>query len=706
MRREHEAGPRDLTVSDVEILSNAFTQNGIVNYQDFCQYMESAEHTQTAMSSSPNNTSQERNSTAMAIKPNDKARVVRSTDRVEVSISRIDTKGLPNVEKGFGMVDKNDVYVKLKLGSDGKELQTETQNNAGSAASFDYEKKDKHLANTMKWETTVGELSTSTLSWSVWDWNDPNVKDKRDDVCIGRCAAVALALTKVVEGKTEMSETIELKDKSFDEDKDKKKPKGTVTIVLNVKVLEAKATATAATPNQLNDGKGKVGAAPAVAPVVTPAPTVVTGPVSVDTRPKTPVVSTVSRTDRIEVSIKRIDAKGLPNVEKAAGFLGIKSLGMVDKNDVYVKLKLGSNGKELKTETQNNAGSAASFDYEKKDKHLADTMKWETTVGELSTSTLSWSVWDWNDPNVKDKRDDVCIGRCAAVALALTKVVEGKTEMSETIELKDKSFDEDKDKKKPKGTVTIVLNVKVLEAKATATAAAPNQLNDDKGKVGVAPALLTNTGAIKQPIDKAAAAAASVTPIRDASKITASTLQDKKSLVHDAKAGGGGAVGSGVKGVGSSNDVPPKEQIIQPPVQVKVEDIFTAEDTLRTNLQEDQDGTTAADLMAKLQTMDMKRLGYIKREQFNFVLSQIPTIKLSQLEMRACMDYFDHIGCMDYFDHIGDGSQIDYHAFTAFCAYRTPTMIPAWMLLQTIPFGPTAISTMKYVIYLLTVYTL
>ena len=199
---------------------------------------------------------------------------------------------------------------------------------------------------------------------------------------------------------------------------------------------------------------------------------------------------------------------------------------------------------------------------------------------------------------------------------------------------------------------------------------------------------MTNTGAIKQPVNKAAAAA-TATPIRTASTIAASTSEDKNA--------GGGAVGSGVKGVGSSNDVPPNEQMIQPPVQVKVEDIFTAEDTLRTNLQEDHDGTTAADLMAKLQTMDMKRLGYIKREQFNFVLSQIPTIKLSQLEVRACVDYFDHIG---------DGSQIDYHAFTAFCAYRTPTMIPAWMLLQTIPFGPTAISTMKYAIYLLTVCTL
>ena len=768
---------------------------------------------------------------------------ISRSDQVEISISRIDTQDLPNVEKatGFlgipsqGILDKNDVYVKLKLGPNGKELTTETRQNAGAKASFDYvnDKNDKKLAETMKWVTTMGELATSKLSWSVWDWNDPKSKDKRADVRIGSSAEVALALKQIREGGTEMSETITLENQPF-VDVDKKKAAGKVTIVLNVKVVKA---ATAA-PNQIDD-KNKAVPTAVVSSTGTIKPSVdhhtaaapathntghapkeetkavrplipgalldkirfrisdlgernmslwgmfeaadlagqtgfvsrkdfeavlkrmgfrllekelddmvldidedgngddnglndtmmsedihVIGPARLDKEQErrdsferskqeiaayarakalaeenattlagkpnaheTKMVSeetkpmVVTASDRVEIRICRIDTKELPNVEKATGFLGIPSQGILDKNDVYVKLKLGPNGKELTTETRQNAGAKASFDYvnDKNDKKLAETMKWVTTVGELATSKLSWSVWDWNDPKSKDKRADVRIGSSAEVALALKQIREGGTEMSETITLENQPF-VDEDKKKAAGKVTIVLNVKVIKAAATTTAA-PNQ-SDDKNKA-VATTVVTNTGIIKPSIDHRAAAA----PLPStSSKITAtSTSHDKNQLDQNAKAGGGGE-----KLGKKTNDGPPNELSIQPQPQLKeVEDIYTAELTLRTNLQSDQDKATASELLAKFQTMDMKRHGYVKRDQFNFVISQIPTIKLSQLEAHACMDYFDHIG---------DGSQIDYQAFTKFCAYRTPTMIPAWTLLQSIPFGPTAISTMRYVI--------
>ena len=168
-----------------------------------------------------------------------------------------------------------------------------------------------------------------------------------------------------------------------------------------------------------------------------------------------PLSTVVSRSDHVEVTISRIDTKELPHVEKG-------SLGIRDKNDVYVKLRLGPNGKELTTEPRHDAGATASFDYVN-DQKLAETMKWVTTVGELATSKLSWSVWDWNDPNAKDKAPDVCIGSSAEVALALKQIREGGTEMSETITLENQSFN-DKDKKKVAGKVTIVLNVKVIKA--------------------------------------------------------------------------------------------------------------------------------------------------------------------------------------------------------------------------------------------------
>ena len=188
-----------------------------------------------------------------------------------------------------------------------QELTTETRQNAGATASFDYvnDKNDQKLAETMKWVTTVGELATSKLSWSVWDWNDPNAKDKRPDVCIGSSAEVALVLKQIRDGGTEMSETITLDNRSFG-DRDKKKAAGKVTIVLNAQVVKA----STGKPNQLNKGN----------------------------RLKKGNDRTVSAGDQVEVSVSRIDTNELPRMKP--GILG------PNNNDVYVKVTLGPSGKE------------------------------------------------------------------------------------------------------------------------------------------------------------------------------------------------------------------------------------------------------------------------------------------------------------------------------------------------------------------------
>ena len=186
-----------------------------------------------------------------------------------------------------------------------QELQTETRLNAGATASFDYinDKKDQRSAETMKWVTTVGELATSKLSWSVWDWNDPKSKDKRPDVCIGS-AEGTLMLKLIREGGTELSETIMLENQSFD-NKNKKKAAGKVTIVLNAKVMKSPTATATATSN-----------------------------------PKDNSDRTVTADDQVEVSITRIDANELPHVKEGG-------LGILNKNDVYMKLKLGPKGKDL-----------------------------------------------------------------------------------------------------------------------------------------------------------------------------------------------------------------------------------------------------------------------------------------------------------------------------------------------------------------------
>ena len=195
------------------------------------------------------NTDTDQSTTEIHTSPNAPSIVVSHSDRVEVSVSRIDAKELRHVEQGFGILDKNDVYLKLQLGPNGKVLTTTTRDDAGAKASYDYvnDKNDHKLADTMKWITTVGELLTSKLSWSVWDWNDPNDKNKRPDICIGNSAEVALELKLIRDGGTELSETIMLNNQPLDGN-DNKKIAGKVTIVLNVKVVKETQAAVYASP--------------------------------------------------------------------------------------------------------------------------------------------------------------------------------------------------------------------------------------------------------------------------------------------------------------------------------------------------------------------------------------------------------------------------------------------------------------------------
>ena len=184
------------------------------------------------------------------------------------------------------------------------ELKTEIRPNAGAMATYDYinDKTDQKCADTMKWTTTMGELSMSKLSWSVWDWNDPKGNDVRDDVCIGS-ADGPLLLKKIREGRTNMSETITFDNLSFD-NPDKKKVAGKVTIVLNIQVMETTAT----TPNPSKDVK-----------------------------------RIITAEDKVEVSIRRIETNELPHVKS-----GGPGLSGLNKNNVYLKLKLRPNDSKPK----------------------------------------------------------------------------------------------------------------------------------------------------------------------------------------------------------------------------------------------------------------------------------------------------------------------------------------------------------------------
>ena len=90
-------------------------------------------------------------------------------------------------------------------------------------------------------------------------------------------------------------------------------------------------------------------------------------------------------TDKVVVQVLRIDAHDLKDVEM--GFLGMKS--EEDKNDVYVKLRLGG-GAEVSTDVRDNAGPAASFDYEAgHDAHAAAVANGTASGGAAGAGPMS-----------------------------------------------------------------------------------------------------------------------------------------------------------------------------------------------------------------------------------------------------------------------------------------------------------------------------
>ena len=187
----------------------------------------------------------------------------------------------------------------------------------------------------------------------------------------------------------------------------------------------------------------------------------------------------------------RVEAKGLPNVEKG-------SLGAVDKNDVYVTLRLGTSdgdgkgtGKELRTEVKPNAGASATYDYaggggkDAKDAKAGATpgagLTWSMTVGELlsAQSKLRVSVWDDNsDRKGKERVPDVLIGSASA-SLAWSKLKEGGAELSDEARLEHVTLLVDVEEGKKAGTSasasrgTVSVLLKAVVVKPAAAAAAP-----------------------------------------------------------------------------------------------------------------------------------------------------------------------------------------------------------------------------------------
>ena len=350
---------------------------------------------------------------------------VTRADRVEVFVSRIECKGLKDVETGIlGMKKKedvNDVFLKLQLGN-GKELTTAVRDDAGATALFNYDTtgQDRADKDKMKWDMSVDDLLQKDglkLAFSTWDHNNLKSHTK-----IGGADVVG-QLKAIRDGGTVVEEVL-----TFDEviiRDDKKEETGRVTITLTIKVHPKP---------------------PAPAPVLVTAKPAV-APINLDGDGK------VTRTDRVEVFVRRIECKGLKDVE--GGFLGMKK--KEDVNDIFLKLQLG-NGKELATAVRDDAGATALFNYDTtgQDRVDKDKMKWDMSVEDLMQKDglkLVFSTWDHNNLKSHTK-----IGG-AEVLGQLKAIREGGTVVEEVL-----TFDEviiRDDKKEETGKVTIVLCVKV-----------------------------------------------------------------------------------------------------------------------------------------------------------------------------------------------------------------------------------------------------
>eukprot|EP01038_Epipyxis_sp_PR26KG_P008719 gene8719-11781_t len=104
--------------------------------------------------------------------------------------------------------------------------------------------------------------------------------------------------------------------------------------------------------------------------------------------------------------------------------------------------------------------------------------------------------------------------------------------------------------------------------------------------------------------------------------------------------------------------------------------ILIVENILRESVIDNR-GQPLPDLMEKFLTLDKKRLGYVKKQQFAFALQQFPSINLHGEEL---------IACMNFFDVSGDGTMIDYAAFVRFYRYKEPELLPYLERMQKMVF--------------------
>lgn len=228
-------------------------------------------------------------------------------------ISSIVAKGLRNVELTPG--DKNDPYVVLGFGSNKWSFKTEVRPEAGSEASWQYERAGPQ-AQELRFAVTDEELRAGALTVVV---NDKN--SYFGDKLIGKGEAKmpnalmpdkAIAASQAVMGEF----TVTLADKS-----------GSVTFTVEREtVVPGSPAPTAAKPAAL------------------PAPVAVEAP-------KGPVANFADFKHSLFIS--KISGKGLKNVEKM----------WMDKNDPYMVLKFGENTWTYTTSVQDGVGADAVWEY-------------------------------------------------------------------------------------------------------------------------------------------------------------------------------------------------------------------------------------------------------------------------------------------------------------------------------------------------------
>ena len=205
--------------------------------------------------------------------------------------------------------------------------------------------------------------------------------------------------------------------------------------------------------------------------ITLPTPTPAPAPTSTSTSTS----SSAAAGEHVRVSVQRVDATALCDVETEATAPGHHKTSQ-DKNDVYFKFAFGDRWKG-KTAVQINAGDRAMYDFTRGGAYHQDAanVEWVTTVKDLLSGAFSLSAYDHNETHLH-REIGHAVAKIALRSLPENEAMDAVETVTLTVDLQHSATGGVKEKERRKEVATagkVVITLQVVRTAAPPPAAPP-----------------------------------------------------------------------------------------------------------------------------------------------------------------------------------------------------------------------------------------